>query len=302
MELDSEQQEVVDYNDSCIVIAGPGSGKTRTLVAKAEKLYSSNADLICLTFTRSAAHELRTRMPGILAQTIHSYCFGEIGWPGNYDKMLPKFLNKDEKEKYDWVLVDEVQDLTEEELDVVLSITGGKLFAVGDPYQSIYGWNGALGMRIFDKLDSHKTFQLRNNYRSCQKIVNWLNTVYDRKLVSKNIITNGLTAILCRTNMAVWEVTQLLEEAGIGYTVRIGANESKPTTEEDHGDSLLKVMTCHVSKGLEFDSVILYNWRPEPWWGEERRLYYVSMARASKNYCEANQYNLVKCLNGRYNA
>jgi len=298
MELDSEQQEVVDYKDSCVVIAGPGSGKTRTLVAKAEELWLDK-DIICLTFTRAAAREMRQRMPGIKAQTIHSYCYGEVGWPGNYDKLLPKFLVKDDKESYEYVLVDEVQDLTEEELNVVLSIVGDKLFAVGDPFQSIYGWNGALGMNVFRKLNGHKTFNLRNNYRSHPKIVDWLNLVYNRQLVSRNVIENGLTAILCRTNMAVWEVTQLLEEEEVGYTVRIGANESKPTTEEDCGDDKLKVMTCHCSKGLEFDRVLLYNWRPEPFWGEEKNLYYVSMARASKEYCEVNQYNLVSNLRRR---
>lgn len=300
MELDEEQQAVVNCEESCVVIAGPGSGKTRTLVAKAEKLWL-DTDIICLTFTRAAAREMRQRMPGVKAQTIHSYCYGEVGWPGNYDKLLPKFLVKDEKESYDWVLVDEVQDLTEEELNVVLSIVGSKLFAVGDPYQSIYGWNGALGMKVFRKLNGYKTFNLRNNYRSCSKIVDWLNQVYGRQLVSKGVVENGLTAILCRTNMAVWEVTQLLEEADIGFTVRIGANESKSTTEEDRGDDKLKVMTCHCSKGLEFDRVLLYDWAPEPYWGEEKNLYYVSMARASRDYCEVDQFNLIGSLTRRSN-
>lgn len=298
MQLDEEQQAVIDYDDSCVVIAGPGSGKTRTLVAKAEDLWEKDRDLICLTFTRAAAREMRSRMPGVKAQTIHSYCHGEVGWPGNYDKLIPKYMVKDEKETYEWVLVDEVQDLTEEELDVVLSLVGDKLFAVGDPYQSIYGWNGALGLGIFKKLNSFKTFELRNNYRSCPKIVEWLNTVYNRQLVSRNIISNGLTAILCRTNRAVWEVVTQLEEACVGFTVRIGASEAKPTIEEDHGDDKLRVMTCHCSKGLEFDRVLLYAWHPEPFWGEEKNLYYVSIARASKEYCEANLSNLVGVLGG----
>lgn len=223
-------------------------------------------------------------MDGIKAQTIHSYCYGEVGWPGNYDKLLYKYLDKDIKERYNWVLVDEVQDLTEEELGVVLSIVGGKLFAVGDPYQSIYGWNGALGMGVFDKLP-HKRFELRNNYRSCPYIVEQLNAIYPRKLVSSGIIGNGLTAILARTNYAVWEATQILVEADIGYTVRIGASELTQTKEEFFGDDRLKVMTCHCSKGLEFDYVILYKWFPEPYWGEEKNLFYVSTARASKGFC-----------------
>jgi len=300
MELDREQQEVVNYGGSCTVIAGPGSGKTRTLVAKAEKLWEEDKDIICLTFTRAAAREMRERMPGVKAQTIHSYCHEEVGWKGNYDKMLYAFLDKQNKVKYEWVLVDEVQDLTDEELEVVLSIVGDKLFAVGDPYQSIYGWNGALGMDVFKRLNGHRVFHLRNNYRSLPKIVGWLNSVYDRELVSSGLIENGLTAILCRTNYAVWEAGQILESNGIGYTVRIGASELSQTREENHGSDKLKVMTCHCSKGLEFDRVILFKWNPEPFWGEEKNLYYVSLARASKDFCQVwGSSSLLKALEGK---
>lgn len=187
------------------------------------------------------------------------------------------------------MLLDECQDLTREELDVVLSVVGDKLFAVGDPYQSIYGWNGALGMGVFYQLAGLKEFQLRNNYRSSATIVEWLNAVYSRELVSRNVVENGLTAILCRTNYNVWEASQILEDRGIGHTVRVGASELTDTREELHGSDKLKIMTCHCSKGLEFDSVILYKWFPEPFWGEEKNLYYVSLARASKNFWEVGQ-------------
>lgn len=309
MKLDSEQQEVADYDNSCIVVAGPGSGKTRTLVAKAEKLWNEDRDIICLTFTRAAASEMRERMPGIKAQTIHSYCHENVGWVGNYDKMIYAFLDKQNKIKYEWVLLDECQDLTDEELEVVLSIMGGKIFAVGDPYQSIYGWNGALGLGVFEVLKDYKVFNLRNNYRSLPKVVKWLNSVYSRDLVSSGLVENGLTAILCRTNRAVWEVSQILEENSIGFTVRIGASELSPTREEDHGNDKLKVMTCHCSKGLEFDSVLLYNWLPRNlYWSwcakddEEIHLYYTAVARASKNFCEVwSPSSLLKALGGLKN-
>lgn len=286
-ELDNDQQKVVDYEDSCLVVAGPGSGKTRTLVAKAAKLWSEGKDVVCLTFTRAAAQELRSRMPGIQAQTIHSYCYGEVGWTGNYDKLLYEFTDRKDKYTYEWVLVDEAQDLTEEELGVALSLVGDKLFMVGDPYQSIYGWNGALGMEVFERLSSYRTFQLRNNYRSNANIVDLLNQVYRRDLVSTNVVDVGVDAILCRTNKAVFEACSILGDYDIGHTVRIGASERNPTKEEFHGSDKLKVMTCHCSKGLEFDNVVLYQWFPEPLWGEELNLYYVSIARASKKFFTA---------------
>lgn len=287
MDLDSEQQLVVDYPDSCVVEAGPGSGKTRTLVAKAEKLWYTGRDLICLTYTRSAAKEMRDRMPGINARTIHSYCYGEVGFPGDYEVMLSKFSEKKNKESYEWVLVDEVQDLTEEELDVVLSIVGDKIFAVGDPYQSIYGFNGALGIKVFDRLPK-KTFYLKNNYRSCPKIVTRLNQVYTRELVSRGTKETGLTAILSRTRNAVLEASNALENLGVKHTLVQGGDEHSKRSEIDKGDPNLKVMTCHCSKGLEFDWVVLYKWFPEPYFGEEKNIYYVSLSRASKGFCSVN--------------
>ena len=80
MELDEEQRYVVDSNESMVVVAGPGSGKTRMLTEKARKVFNSEESLLCLTFTRSAAREMASRVPGIPASTIHSYCCGRVGW------------------------------------------------------------------------------------------------------------------------------------------------------------------------------------------------------------------------------
>src|SRR4030042_1266483 len=265
MELDSEQQAVVDYNGNTIVIAGPGSGKTRTLVAKAEKLYNDGGDVICLTFTRSAAQEMRDRMPGIEAQTIHAYCRSRVGWRSDYDNLLTDFQRSKVKDRYAWVLVDEVQDLTEEQLDIVMSIAGGNLFAVGDPYQSIYGFNWALGMEAIKAFEERgcKRFYLRNNNRSCPEIVDMLNRIYKRNLVSAGVKTTGTTAILNRTNENVSEVASLLNASGMGFTVRYGASELREKKEVFTGDDKLRVMTCHCSKGLEFDKVIVYKWHPK---------------------------------------
>ena len=307
--LSEEQRRVVDSLSSCLCVAGPGSGKTRTLVAKAEKLYSEDKDFICLTFTRNAASEMRYRMPGILAQTIHSFCYGQVDWKGDYDRLLSDFQFSSRKPKYEWVLVDEVQDLTESQLEVVLGIVGNNLLAVGDPYQSIYGFNGALGGRVVSRFKEMgcQELYLKGNYRSCPGIVELLNGLYARGLVSAGVRTTGLTAILARTNADVAEVTGLLESVGIGYTVKFGASELRSKGEVFHGNENLKVMTCHCSKGLEFDWVILYKWHPEraekdcfnPRHAkedlvgsqEERNLLYVSIARASMGFCMVDTLN-----------
>ena len=66
-----------------LVIAGPGSGKTRTLTVKARyirRVYP-DARILCVTHTRKAADEMRTRIgkhentPAIQVSTIHSLCY-----------------------------------------------------------------------------------------------------------------------------------------------------------------------------------------------------------------------------------
>ena len=310
----------MDCTGSVTCIAGPGSGKTRTLVSKAERLYRANEDLVCLTFTRSAAQEMRDRMPGIPAQTIHSFCHGHVGWKGGYHQLLADFQDFKWKPKYAWVLVDELQDLTQTQLDIVLSVAGDKIFAVGDPYQSIYGFNGAMGMEAITQLSSWgcRTVPLKNNYRSCPKIVERLNNIYSRGLLSRGMRETGLTAILARTNKLVLEVSTVLTGSGVPHSVRYGTGELTGYKEESFGDDHLVAMTCHCSKGLEFDYVLLYDppttyipgesrtkWRQQLHLDrheEERNLYYVSVARASKAFAVAEaSEDLLDALKARRN-
>lgn len=299
MELDEEQRAAVESNDSMVVIAGPGSGKTRVLVEKARKLFNSGENIICLCFTRSAATEMQERVPGLPASTIHSYCCGAVGWkvpPGEpedvgYLHLLQRFIYEQKKEstRYDWVLLDECQDVNPFEFSVVLTLVGDKLFAVGDPYQSIYGFQQALGLQAISWLKRAGCAEvaLHNNYRSCDTVVDKLNGLFDRGLISRGIKDTGLTAILCRKNDDVFEVSRYLKEVGAPHRVRLAA-ELRANREYDVvGESSLRVMTIHQSKGREFDSVILYNWYPnEP--GEEERTYYVAVARASKKFTEVS--------------
>ena len=63
--LNEQQQKVVDYEKSLINIAGPGSGKTHTLISKISNIIENNQEIInnmlVLTFTNSAAKEIRDR-------------------------------------------------------------------------------------------------------------------------------------------------------------------------------------------------------------------------------------------------
>ncbi|MEU0147021.1 ATP-dependent DNA helicase [Streptomyces sp. NPDC006288] len=87
--LDAAQRAVVDHRGGpLLVLAGPGTGKTTTLVEAVARRVAGGTDparILVLTFSRKAAVELRDRMTARLggargpqATTFHSYCYALV--------------------------------------------------------------------------------------------------------------------------------------------------------------------------------------------------------------------------------
>ncbi|MBR7677828.1 ATP-dependent helicase, partial [Streptomyces daliensis] len=87
--LDAAQRAVVDHEEGpLLVLAGPGTGKTTTLVEAVARRVRAGGDperILVLTFSRKAAVELRDRMAARLggtgapqATTFHSYCYALV--------------------------------------------------------------------------------------------------------------------------------------------------------------------------------------------------------------------------------
>ncbi|WP_399929293.1 ATP-dependent helicase [Streptomyces kanamyceticus] len=89
LRLDAGQRAVVDHKGGpLLVLAGPGTGKTTTLVEAVAERVARGADparLLVLTFSRKAAVELRDRMALRIgaarapqATTFHSFCYALV--------------------------------------------------------------------------------------------------------------------------------------------------------------------------------------------------------------------------------
>jgi DNA helicase-2/ATP-dependent DNA helicase PcrA len=87
--LNRGQREAVESEESSVVVAGPGSGKTETLAVKAAMLLQeipAPRGVACITYTRAAAQEIRRRVIELgvrpeyrlVAGTLHSFCLREI--------------------------------------------------------------------------------------------------------------------------------------------------------------------------------------------------------------------------------
>lgn len=83
--LNEEQEKAIIENDNVLLIACPGSGKTRTLIYKIayelERLRSNKEFIIAITYTNRAADEIKERIEllgvdttQLWVGTIHSFC------------------------------------------------------------------------------------------------------------------------------------------------------------------------------------------------------------------------------------
>ncbi len=99
----------------------------------------------------------------------------------NYDfnDLLFEYYKKENKIKYDYIFVDELQDVNQIEAKIAMSSGVNKYF-VGDKKQSIFGFQGG-ALSVFKELLKDKNFKrevLDQNYRSTERILDYSREFY----------------------------------------------------------------------------------------------------------------------------
>ncbi len=102
--LNANQQKAVKWNEGpLLVLAGPGSGKTRVLVYRIARLIGESKDkhfkILALTFTNRAAVEMRSRIDTLVPQareravlrTFHSFSVQLLRQHGHHVGLRPDF-------------------------------------------------------------------------------------------------------------------------------------------------------------------------------------------------------------------
>lgn len=106
MLLNPEQQKAVEHDGDCLVVACPGSGKTRLLVSKTARILrqNPNARIILVSFTRDSvaelrsriAHELQGQIPkNCVVSTFHSLALNQLRRSLKPGERLPKLITGD---------------------------------------------------------------------------------------------------------------------------------------------------------------------------------------------------------------
>jgi len=169
--LTDEQQAILDlpWDDLTLVTAGPGAGKTHTLVRRIEHLIERDdlgaGELLVLTFSRAAVRELKDRLVNreaagryVRVQTFDAWALellltvdAQTDWRSrSFDDRIAAatgFIGSPVVNEWlddlGHVFVDEVQDLVgsrREMVSALLATYECGFTVVGDPAQAVYGF------------------------------------------------------------------------------------------------------------------------------------------------------------------
>lgn len=129
------QQAAYDSQGHCVVLAGPGSGKTKTLVLKLARILAEDVraprGAACITYSQECARELTRRLeglglreaPNLFIGTVHGFCLGHLLMPyGRLAKLPIPFP---------------LAVATQRVSDRLLRQSGDALFGPNHPYKAI---------------------------------------------------------------------------------------------------------------------------------------------------------------------
>ena len=298
--MDDDQLDLIERTlDKSMLVAGcAGSGKSVIAMHKAEQIAHQGEDVILIAYTKSLTS------------------FMNVGKPiGPYKFYYHYQWIRQGKPQADYIIVDEIQDFTQEEIQDFMQAAKKYYMFFGDTAQSIYKQYGKQTLTIEEigKLTGLNVLKLYNNYRlprSVAKITQdfvgvnvdpYKEKVYQNNekslpyIVYKNSIEEQVDAIraiisnnsgksigiLLPSNELALSVSEELRKKNVGCELKYSADMKTDTRYVDTLDFatiMPKIMTYHSAKGLQFDIVILpmYNGASD---NESRKALYVAMTR-----------------------
>lgn len=283
-ELDDDQIKVLTatLDKSCIVSGCAGSGKSVLALIKAQRIQKERGnDYEIIVYTKALCRYMES---GRKALGLNNPFYYLHKWKRSWcDKQA------------DYIIVDEIQDFTSEEIQEFINAARKNFFFFGDTAQSIYdGFKVTVALKDIHYLlpqgNKPKESKLYNNYRLPIQVARFVQYVgvgldpfeentyknaggddsiphvlqykspIEQIEAIKRIIGDRLTdvAILLPLNEQVKEVGKILTSLEVNYEQKY--NNKDPEKAKDNLEfdtSNLKLMTYHSAKGLQFETVFL---------------------------------------------
>lgn len=305
--MDDDQLDLIEMNiDKSMLVTGcAGSGKSVIAMHKAEQIAKTGASVILIAYTKSLSAFMRE---GIDEKTLPYKFYHHYRWK-----------EKLKMPSADYIIVDEIQDFTREEILEFMGAAKKAYFFFGDSAQSIYKQYGknTISIEEISALTRLTPMKLYNNYRLPRTIAKitqgyvgvnvnpYEDKIYQNKekalphfvhldgfeeqisaictLIEKytrNIFDNQTIGVLLPNNELVVRFCQRLQESDIPCEFKYTDDNSDRFVDTlDFETYLPKLMTYHSAKGLQFDVVILPMY-VGAFDNESRKALYVAMTRS----------------------
>lgn len=298
--LDAEQIGLIEreLSKSMIVSGCAGSGKSVIAMYKAKQIIEEGGDVIMIAYTKSLN---RYMQQGRLIPQTERHFYYHWQW---VDAGRPSA---------DYIIVDEIQDFSREEVNEFIKATKKCFFFFGDTAQSIYeGIKHPLSIKELSEMTGISISYLNSNYRLPKPVAKitqefvaidanpYAEAIYQSKetelpriirfedeqsqieaiidIVSKKNMKN--VGILVPNNDLVLSTMKSFNELQFPceFKYNAGYNDKRNRVTLDFTTNIPKLMTYHSAKGLQFETVFLpfYEGATDK---EARKALYVAMTR-----------------------
>lgn len=332
-QLSEEQKAVirrVSRTDGNLFVEGPaGSGKTLiSLYALKDFVENESGNLLFLIYNHSLYGYLKTALNELdiingariatkdkffwdLAKTKGFSPPRDLDYQDQYNMIMNFLLSKDLAKQYDIIVVDEVQDISGNEFEIIKKL-GNKIIALGDFNQGIYKTD-----MCRTKMMTLGDFEnLSTVFRYHIEIAKLANNFTDRDLPSMVRDGNGVKPkIVDVTEEQVFpEIAEILRNLVLRRK-RVGVispdkdklkalqaylknnnvesiyyEENRDFREHDFSTTVPLLLSSFSAKGLEFENVIVfgfnkYNWQIEKLMAENllKEIIFVSITRCNSD-------------------
>ncbi len=311
-ELDDYQVKVINKKtDNSFIVKGcAGSGKSILALWKAKQIQDEHrGTYIYIVFTKALMQ--------YMADGIREVGISQ----GNVDYHW-HWLHRASSPSADYIIVDEAQDFSEEEIELFRSKAKKALLLYGDSAQQLYTFikdKGAVSMEDIQYFTKFPVEQLVFNHRLPKKIARlaqYLNSERDEleercteegterpKILAYNSLEAQYDAIislvrnknmedvgiLFRHNDEVQRAYEYFNQKGLNVEAKFNQHMDLDFTSDNP-----KLMTYHSSKGLQFEHVFLPDCNVEG--REERNPLYVAITRSYRGLYIMHSGNLSTLL------
>lgn len=274
--MDDDQIDLIEKTvDKSMLVSGcAGSGKSVIAMHKAQQILEMGGDVIVISYTKSLCEFMEYGKPAFNLKERYYYHYQ---WK---QLLMPQA---------DYIIVDEIQDFTCEEIQEFIKATRKNYFFFGDTAQSIYGGlKTTMSIKEISEITGLQPLMLYNNYRLPKPVAKItqqyigidVNPYSETAYKSTEINLPHIVQIdtMEAQAKAIIEIVKKQRDKTIGILVSENTLVQKfmdifyqenflCEAKYNDGDSLNytldfstqnpKLMTYHSAKGLQFGTVII---------------------------------------------